>query len=296
MNSTSETNEAASLVDSLEKEIQEAKNDGKTYLEVPIENLIYIFENLNEETKNNIFRLQYHYIEFMLKLSFFNYINNQPILQLETSSYQNPKEKYSFYSFLRINISNIVYRYYDKNFLTNVNKLDAILKEHKEQETKNMKAATDETLKNLENLSKRENCTYFITLIFLVLYMLGIVVVLAKFNYLFKDINLLILYPMIIISFTFFIYLIKLHSAANRIRYDYKFKYDTFKIFLYSHNWIGNKINKEEDKNQARKTIITNLMKTLSDNPIRLISNQNNELPVEQIISAVKDTINGKSK
>ncbi|OBX03847.1 hypothetical protein QV06_09375 [Gallibacterium genomosp. 3] len=194
------------------------------------------------------------------------------------------------------------------NARKNIEDLDKILKEYHIQEEENTKAAANETLKILKNLSEKENCSYWITLGLLIIFSLLPVELSFWYGYkydldtvikAFSEISSLspfIISPIIIIFFTLLIYLIKLHSAVNKIRHDYKFKYNTFKLFLYSHNWIDTKINNEEDKKQAQKTIITDLMKTLSDNPTRLISNQNNELPVEQIISAVKDAVNSKSK
>ncbi|MCT8831076.1 hypothetical protein KZ473_10250, partial [Glaesserella parasuis] len=74
---------------------------------------------------------------------------------------------------------------------------------------------------------------------------------------------------------------------------DYEFKLNSFNLFLYSHNWVNEKIKNKEMQDKTYSILVENLLSTLADNPTRLYEKDVKGLPVDEVLSIVKELNKG---
>ncbi|MGX2975032.1 hypothetical protein ACWIUH_08535 [Ursidibacter arcticus] len=167
-----------------------------------------------------------------------------------------------------------------------------------EQDRKNENAQKLEISNKLASMStdaasKVKTHTKTIGLLFLSLFFIPILLEYIGFFKSFKGIiSDYFLYALVYIPIMLFIwYFIQQRSYAVKIATDYEFKLNYFNIFLYGHNWVDVKIENKEMQEQAYIGLINNLIAILADNPTRLYEKDPKGLPIDEVVSLVKEVL-----
>lgn len=168
-----------------------------------------------------------------------------------------------------------------------------------EQDRLNEQAQKSEILNKLKEMKNKARCqvrsltlTIFVLFSFL---LLG----LYHFNqtpevFIKYGISNYIIYALIYIPIMSFIwYFFRQRSYAVKIATDYEFKLNSFNLFLYSHNWVNEKIENKEMQDKTYSILVENLLSTLADNPTRLYEKDVKGLPVDEVLSIVKELNKG---